>query len=161
MGATESAAIELAKRVQNHKPGVVLIGDASGKAGQRAAQSGQSDYDVIKNVLRGHGIVFQDRTPDSNPPIKDRVNTVNSRLKSADGSVHVWYHPRCKQAIKDRQRRAWRIRKDGQRSESLSFDNSDPMVGHMSDAGDYVIVQLAPIKQMGSIGRVRVIHRSL
>lgn len=152
---TEEAAKVLADRVKGHKPGVIIIGDASGKAGQRAATAGQSDYDVVKSVLKSNDINFEDRTPDSNPGIKDRVNTVNALFRSANGESHMWYSPRCKTAIKDRQRRKW---KDG--ASTLAFDNSDPMAGHMSDAADYAAVVLCPLKGVTGVGKLHVISRS-
>ena len=144
MGPTESAAHELVRRVKGHKPGIIIIGDASGKAGQRSAPGGQSDYDTIKNILRKEEIPYVDRTPESNPPIKDRVNASNALFKSSDGTVSAWFNPRCKVAIKDFRRRAWK-----QGATTLSFDNSDSMIGHMSDAASYAHFVLAPIKAVG------------
>lgn len=151
---TQEASQVLAERVKNHKPGIILVGDASGNAGQRAA-AGQSDYDIIKQVMKANGIKVTDKTPDANPSIKDRVNAVNSLHKNSANEISVWYHPRCKQLIKDRQRRTW---KKG--AATLSFDNSNPDVGHISDACDYPMVRLAPIKAIGDIGITRIIHRS-
>lgn len=156
LSPTESAAQELVRRVEGHKPGVLIIGDASGKAGQRAAPVGASDYDCIKGVLRKAAIPFQDKTPESNPGIKDRVNTVNAACKAADGIIHMWFNEsRCPVAIKDFQRRAW---KTG--SQTLSFENKDPTIGHMSDAAGYPVCVLAPIKNVGSRPKVHVITRS-
>lgn len=153
---TEEAAKVLVERVKNHAPGIIICGDASGKAGQRAAAAGQSDYDVIKGVLKANGIKYSDKTPDANPGIKDRVNTVNAACRSADGSIHMTLDPECKIAIKDMQRRAW---KEG--GVNLAFDNSQHDIGHMSDALGYCCVVFAPIKPVGGIGRVRVISRSI
>jgi hypothetical protein len=155
MGPTQSAAEELVRRVAKHPSGIIIIGDASGKAGQRSAPGGQSDYDTIKNILRARGISYQDKTPNANPTIKDRVNTVNAACKAADGSVHMFFNSQCKFAIKDMRRRAW---KTG--GATLSFDNSDPEVGHMSDAVGYPICVLAPIKASGNRLVMRAISRS-
>ena len=150
---TQEASQVLIEKVRGHKPGVILIGDASGNAGQRAA-AGQSDYDIVKKTLKDAGITYTDKTPDSNPQIKDRINAVNALHKSANGNVSCWYHPRCKMLIKDRQRRSW---KTG--ATSLAFDNSDPTIGHMADACDYPMHKLAPIKSSLSVGTSKVIHR--
>lgn len=155
-GPTQSAAEELVRRYKESKlkTGILIIGDASGKAGQRSAPSGQSDYDTIKITLREAGISFQDKTPDSNPTIKDRVNTVNAACKAADGGVHMWFNSRCKIAIKDRQKRKW---KEG--AASMAFDNGSTP-GHMSDAGDYPVCVLAPIKAVNSRPTMKVISRT-
>ena len=155
LSPTQSAAEDLVRRVKHHKAGVVLIGDASGKAGQRSAPGGQSDYDTIKQSLRAAGVLFQDKTPDSNPGIKDRVNTVCAALRAADGSTHMWFNNQCKVAIKDMRRRAW---KTG--AASLAFDNSNPQIGHMSDAVGYPVCILAPIKGVGARATMQIISRS-
>jgi hypothetical protein len=152
---TEEAATALVQKVMHHPSGLILIGDASGKAGQRAAHAGQSDYDVIKNVLRRNGITWQDRTPDANPGIKDRVNTANSALCSAGGEVRMTFNARMKTTIKDFQRRSWK-----QGATNLAFDNSDPEIGHASDAATYPVCVLMPIRQIGAVGRIHVISRS-
>ncbi len=151
---TPEAAEELCARVKDHKPGVLLIGDASGNAGQRAA-AGESDYSILKQRLRAHGIPFQDRTPEANPGIKDRVNTANAAFKSASGQVSVTFHPRCKVSIKDLQRRRWK-----ENSSSLAFDNSDPLAGHSCDAVTYPISVLIPIKKLGG-AKMQVIMRQI
>ena len=155
LSPTQSAAEELIRRVGPHPGGIIIIGDASGKAGQRSAPGGQSDYDTIKAALKKANIKYQDRTPDANPPIKDRVNTVNAALMAADGTVHMWFNSRCKVAIKDMQRRAWKLG-----SATLSFDNSNSDVGHMSDAIGYPTCILAPIKSVTGSAKMRVISRS-
>jgi len=155
LSPTQSAAEELIRRVGHHPAGITIIGDASGKAGQRSAPGGQSDDDTIKAAIRRAGMVFQDRTPDANPGIKDRVNTVNAACRAADGGVHMWFNNQCKVAIKDMRRRAW---KTG--AASLSFDNSNPSIGHMSDAVGYPVCVLAPIKSVSAGARMQVISRS-
>lgn len=150
---TPEAANVLCQMVAGHKPGVVLIGDASGKASQRAA-AGESDYTIIKQRLKANGIPFTDKTPDSNPPIKDRVNDFNAACRSADGSITVTFSPECKHTIKDIQRRKW---KEG--AASLAFDNADPMAGHLSDAASYPVSVLNPVK--GRFGMaIAVLDRS-
>lgn len=151
---TPEAAEVLCERVKGHKLGVVIIGDASGKAGQRAA-AGESDYSIIKQLLKAHGIPYRDLTPESNPTIKDRVNTFNAGCKSADGSVHLTFGPKCKRTVKDIQKRKW---KEG--AATLAFDNSDPMAGHLFDAASYPSCVLAPIKPVTTI-KMHVINRTI
>jgi len=150
-GPTQSAAETLLLKVKDHKPGVVLIGDASGKAGQRSAPAGQSDYDTVKQILRAGGVQVSDKTPETNPTIKDRVNTVNAACRSTSGTVGLWFHPRCTKAIKDRRKRKW---KDG--ATSLAFGDG-PGEGHISDAADYPVCVLAPIKALST--KIGLINR--
>jgi hypothetical protein len=149
---TPEAAAVLVEKVKGHKPGVTIVGDASGNARQRAA-AGQSDYDIIFRCLDGAGIKWTNRTPESNPAIKDRVNTVNGRLLAADGSVHMWHNPKCKQLKKDFQRVVW---KEG---EQIVFEKKDRMLTHMSDAVGYPICELTPIPSVRSVGGLVVLRR--
>ncbi len=153
---TPEAADELCARVAGHPPGVLLIGDASGKAGQRAA-AGESDYSIIKQKLKAAGIKFEDKTPDANPALKDRANAMNAACKSAGGTVMFTISPvGCPRAIKDIKKRKWK-----QGSSSLTFDNSDPMSGHLFDGATYPVSVLNPIKAIGGGTKVGIITRSI
>lgn len=150
---TPEAADELCERAKGHAPGVLLVGDASGKAGQRAA-AGESDYSIIKQKLKEAGIRCEDRTPEANPAIKDRVNAMNAACKAASGSVKLTISPECKRTIKDLLKRKWK-----ENSSSLAFDNSDPMAGHLADAVTYPVSVLNPIKPIGGGTKLVIINR--
>src|SRR4030065_1344827 len=78
---TMEAAQVLVERVKSHPAGIVVTGDATSKAGQRAA-SAKSDYDILFSILKDAGINYVDAVPKANPPMKERVNSVNAKLKS-------------------------------------------------------------------------------
>ncbi len=154
---TQEIALELVRRIKTHKllgdGEVILVGDATGKAGQRAAM-GRSDYSIIEEILTNAGIKWVNRTPDSNPEVRDRVNVVNSKLKSADGVPHVFVHPeRCKMLKKDLQRVSWKQGLSG-----VLDQKSDPTLTHLSDAMGYAICALSKLWQP-SVGGLRVIKR--
>jgi hypothetical protein len=131
---TEQCALILAERVKDHKPGIVLIGDASGNA-RRTSAVGETDYKIIKRVLKLHGILYEDKTPKENPFIKDRVNAFNSMLKAADGTVKFTYNPlKCKYLKRDLERVKWKQGADG-----AFLDKSDPLATHASDAAGYPV----------------------
>lgn len=156
---TQEAAKELIGRLQRldmqAKPQVTLIGDATGKAGQRAA-AGKSDYTIVCQALDEARISWSNETPDSNPAIKDRINTVNAKLKSADGSAHLWMHPEnCKQLVRDFERVTW---KKG--SANLILDQTkDPSLTHASDGVGYYICGKDPMRAAGGVGKLLVIRR--
>lgn len=152
---TQEAALHLVKVLKeyNNKYPLKIIGDASGKARQRAA-SNQSDYDIIHKVLHDHNIIFENITPDSNPSIRDRVNTVSSRLCSASGEISVKMHPSCKMLIKDLQRVVWKS------GEGVTLDpGKEKMLTHMSDAFGYGVYKLMPIHELEDVGKLRIIKR--
>lgn len=157
---TPEAAAVLVSRLKDtnvnmEKIGVIICGDASGKATQRT--SNKSDFDIVKNALSAAGIKWKDVTPDANPSIKDRVNTVNAALKAANGKVSMTINPvKCHNLKKDFQRVVWK----------KSTDNAflDPGVKkertHNTDGIGYPTCIYAPIKRAGEVGKMRVIVRS-
>jgi hypothetical protein len=153
---TQEIALEIVSRLKqrDNKQPVTIIGDATGKAGQRAAM-GRSDYSIIEEILTNARIPFVNKTPDSNPSVRDRVNVVNSKLRAADGGAHVWLHPdRCPRLKRDIQRVAW---KKGL-TDKLD-QTTDPTLTHLSDAMGYAIAGLSKLWQP-EVGRMRVLMRT-
>lgn len=161
---TQEASVALVEKLREleaetgydlKKYGLILIGDASGKSGQRAA-AGQSDYDIIYNELKKNSIDFEDLTPDSNPMVKDRVNTMNMKFRNANNEINLWYHPkRCPKFKKDTERVTW---KDSIGTPALE-KNKDRELTHMSDAAGYPICVLSPIKANQKLPILRVVRR--
>lgn len=149
---SEECAKILAEKVKDHKPGVILIGDASGNA-RRTSAVGKTDYTIIKNVLQSYGIKFEDRTPKENPFVKDRINCFNGLLKAADNTIHLWYNAQCKYLKRDFERVKWKQGADG-----AILDKSDPLATHASDAGGYPLCVLSELMR-NRPGVMRVINR--
>jgi len=142
----------LIEKVKEHKPGIILVGDASGKANKTSA-AGATDYSIIMKELKTANIQVKNLTPESNPHVKDRVNMVNSRLKAADGSIHMWYHPvRCKALKKDCERVVWK-----QSAEGAIIDKSKLDLTHASDAAGYPICAFSE-EWKGKVSTLRVIQ---
>ena len=149
---TQEAALELVSRVKDHKAGIVICGDATSKSGQRAA-AGQSDYDILTQILDHHKIPWVNKTPDSNPMVRDRVNTTNARLKSATGEVSILLHPlNCKYLKKDYERVVWKD--SGTLDEGKESD-----LTHQSDGAGYTYCVLMPVKRNTEVGKMRIINR--
>lgn len=141
----------------NHKPGVIIVGDASGKA-NRTSAVGQSDYDIIFQSLSNAGIPFMNMTPESNPNIKDRVNTVNAKLRDAAGNVHMTYDPnRCPALKKDFDRVLWKMTSNSERI--VEDQTKDPSLTHSSSGVGYAVCALSPLQYGNDAGILRVIRR--
>jgi hypothetical protein len=152
---TQEASKELVERVKDHKPGVIIIGDATSKARQRAA-AGKSDYDIIFATLKDAGIKYENKVPDSNPGVKDRVNTLNCNLKSAGGVVTLTLDPiKCKVLKKDFERVLWK-----QGAEATLDEGSKKDLGHSSAGVGYAHCVLTPIPEINVVGTSRLIRRS-
>ena len=138
---TQEASAELIGRIKQlelvSKPKLILIGDATGKAGQRAA-AGKSDYGILMEMLTDAGISYENKTPESNPLVKDRVNVMNSRLRAADGTHHLFINPKtCPNLKKDLQRVTWK------KGASMTLDQTtDTSLTHTSDAVGYGVCVL-------------------
>ena len=80
---------ELAKKWGHHKGDVYYYGDATGGA-RHASQTNGSSWELVRDTLRPtFGDRLRNRVGKSNPPERDRVNAVNSRLKSTSGEVRL------------------------------------------------------------------------
>lgn len=154
---TQEAALELVSRVRGHKPGIILCGDATGNAGQRAI-AGQSDYDILCKVLNDNGILWRNETPASNPPVKDRINTFNSKLKSADGITRMWLNPTgCPRLKKDLERVVWKTSSNG--TTATLDQTKDTTLTHSSDGVGYVLCALSPLQGVNDVGTLKLIRR--
>lgn len=156
---TEECATELVARLVKLRdagllkanPQVQLVGDATGNS--RNTKATKSDYDLIKLALDNAGITWTDGTPDSNPAVKTRVNSVNTRLKNAAGETTLFYHPgNCPKLARDFERVAW---KPG--AESILDQHRDKTLTHASDGIGYAICIYAPIELYGAVGKTYVI----
>lgn len=103
---TDTAVDAFLDRMKEHRwdaQRVQLYGDATGNA--RDSTSGTSDWIIVKNRL-AH-LQPLEKVPQSNPAIKETINAINARLKSADGTVSLAVHPRCRQLIEDFRNALW------------------------------------------------------
>jgi hypothetical protein len=106
---------------------VRIRGDAAGNA--RKSTTGKSDYYYIFESLKSAGIDYKFEVPPANPPIIDRVNTVNGWLKPMVGETRVMIDPSCRMLLKDL---------SGQKLEGrLPSPNNN--LGHKADAMGYDI----------------------
>lgn len=133
---TEKVCDELIRRWGHHKGGVDIHGDATGGAKVSSAVDG-SDYDIIRDKLNPH-FKIRECWPKGNPPVRVRINAMNSRLRSADGFVScIVDRKACPMLIRD--------------LEAVTCDdagdiekNKDSMLTHISDGFGYYIAEEYP-----------------
>jgi hypothetical protein len=107
---------------------VDLYGDSSGRAGSVLTKN-RSFYDVIADRFARASIPHWNHVPKANPPIFDRVTSVNEALKDSGGTIRVRIHPSCKRLLTDfREMRA---------DEQGSIDKNVSKLSHASDAFGY------------------------
>jgi hypothetical protein len=129
---TEQACEEFEKRFGLPRAGVVVYGDASGAS---MNTTGYSDYQVIRSYFGGRLAKVVYRVPKANPPVRDRVQLVNARLRNARDEVQLFIDPKCKELIADFEQVSYQ-------EESTQVDkDKDRRRTHLSDALGYLIWQ--------------------
>ena len=130
---TRQACEEFARRYPRHAAGLAVYADASGAHAQTGAAS---DHSVLKEFLRrGEYGEVAFKIPLSNPPVRDRITLVNSKLTSADGTRAVVVSGRCPELIKDFEQVTYK-----ENSQVMDKDR-DPRRTHLSDAVGYMVWQ--------------------
>lgn len=117
--------------LQNNKAPLYVYGDASGKS--RSTKASLSDYQMIQDILAPkfpQG--FQLRVKDANPEVKDRTASVNSMLKSFDGTVRTEINPRCKWLLQD-------LMDVSRKPGTNDLDKSNPDRTHSTDGLGYFV----------------------
>jgi hypothetical protein len=130
---TEQACREFQNRFGNHAAGLMIYGDASGNHRQT---TGLSDYQVIREFMKHHGLrVHGYKVPAANPPVRDRLQLMNARLRNAAGEIRLKVDARCKELIRDFEEVRYVA------STSLIDKDRDPRRTHLSDALGYLVWQ--------------------
>jgi hypothetical protein len=130
---TQDACEEFLRRYPNHAAGVIVYGDASGSHEQT---TGASDYGIVREMLRTHGYAkVEYRVPAANPNVRERINLVNSRLRSAAGIVGLLVDGKCRELIRDFEEVSYK-----QDSGGIDKDR-DRMRTHLSDALGYLLLE--------------------
>jgi phage terminase large subunit len=84
------------------------------------------------------------KVPRANPAVRERVELVNAKLKSADGEKHLVVHSKCGELIKDLEQVSYK-------PDSTVIDKEkDPRRTHLSDALGYLLWQ--ECRPMGPMG---------
>jgi hypothetical protein len=140
--STPEVCEEFLQRYGEHRAGVKVYGDASG--GHSNTVTGTSDYQYIRKFFAGRkGLKGTVTVAASNPPVRDRINLVNARLKNANGERRLFVDRRCRQMVKDFEEVCYK-------PDSGQIDKEhDAARTHLSDALGYLLWQ-----EFGGLGRV-------
>lgn len=104
---------------------------------RKTSAGGRTDLSILQNAG------FAVKVRDKHTSIRDRINAVNARLKSADGQRHLVFDPRVKQVIRSLERQTYK--------EGTNQPDKDSGYDHMNDALGYLIDFLYPIKRQYDI----------
>lgn len=153
---TQQCSKELAHKIEQLKgrfTKLIIVGDATGKS--RHSSASESDYAILCGEMDRCGIKWENHTPESNPPVKERVNTVNTHFMNALGEINMFVNPKnCKQLKRDLERVAWK-----QGAETILDQFKDKSLTHASDAMGYPVCVLSPLGLNNQVGTLKVINR--
>ena len=127
---TDELCQELKTRYPDYK--ITIYPDPASRQ-RKTSAGGRTDLSILQNAG------FDVRVRNQHTPVRDRINAVNSALKSADGTVKFKVHPACKNVIKSLQKQ---IYKPG-----TSIPDNNENLSHMSDAVGYLIDYIYPVRK--------------
>ncbi len=127
---TDELCQELKMRYPDYK--ITIYPDPASRQ-RKTSAGGRTDLSILQNAG------FEVRVRNQHTPVRDRINAVNSALKSADGTVKFKVHPACKNVIKSLQKQ---IYKPG-----TSIPDNNENLSHMSDAVGYLIDYIYPVRK--------------
>jgi hypothetical protein len=122
---------ELCDELKNRYPysKIFFYPDPAGSQ-RKTSAGGHSDHSILANK----GFIV--KSPRKHNLVKDRLNSYNSRLCSADGTRHLYIDPKCKKTIESLEKFCY---KEGtQVPDKNGYD-------HMFDAASYCVDYLFPI----------------
>ena len=141
-GTTRQTCEEFLKRFPRADQGIAVYGDASGHHQQT---TGYSDYEMIQEYLQANSTTKVSYcAPKSNPSVRERVNLVNKKLQSSNGSPGILVDAKCKELIKDFDQVCYK-----QDTTQIDKDR-DRLRTHLSDALGYLLWQ--ECRPVGTIG---------
>jgi hypothetical protein len=123
---------------------VYVYGDATGEA--RKTSASRTDWQIVRDFFGRYPERFHARlqVPSANPPVKDRINCVNARLRNHADQRRLLINPNCKHLIKDLEQVCWKADPHG--SALAELDKSDPLRTHVSDALGYFVAREFPMR---------------
>ena len=130
---TDEMADEIRQRYGDRR--ITIYPDPASKQ-RKTSAGGRTDLSILQNAG------FAVKVRNSHPAIRDRINSVNSRLCSSTGERKLFVDPKCKQVIAGLERQTYK--------EGTSQPNKDGY-DHMNDALGYLVEYLYPIRKQREI----------
>jgi len=126
---TDEVCDELKRRYPNSR--IIMYPDPAGRQ-RKTSAGGRTDISILQNA----GFTVQVRN--AHTPIRDRVNSVNAKLKNSKGENSLFIDPKCRQIITSLERMVYKP--------GTSVIEKDGELDHMADAVGYLIDFLYPLR---------------
>jgi len=140
---THEVADEIERRYWRHMSSnrIAIYPDPAGTQ-KSSASKGMSDFKIFQDKGFKH-ILYRRR----HPPVQDRVNSVNSMLRSADGSIRLYVDSKCTNTIKSLEQTIY-IANSKEVNKKMGTE-------HMTDALGYLVEYLFPLNKVSLVGGSR------
>ncbi len=125
---TQEMVDEIHNRYKNKK--IVVYPDPASKQ-RRTSAGGKTDLSILMNA----GFVC--KVPNSHMAVRDRINSMNSKLCSSAGIRTVIFHPRTKNMLNSISKQCYK--------EGTSLPDKTQGLDHMNDAISYMVSFLYPV----------------
>ncbi len=134
---------KLLEMYKKHQGDVYLYGDTTGGSTHSSQKDDKTDWIIIEDILKPvFGNRMKSMVPRINPRIKDRVNSLNSRLLNTLGDVHFLVDPvKAKHTVIDFENTSVIEGSAGE------INKKDKDYSHISDAIGYCIYRRFPLKR--------------
>ena len=132
---------EFRNRYPAHQGELWLYGDATGNG--RTPQTGKSCYDLVRLHLRGYPASQVWKVPVVNPPVIDRLNAFNLKMRGVDGQVGILIDPdKCPELVRDLKEV---VMKGGQVVKVKNRQDPYYYRTHASDSASYMVFREWPV----------------
>ena len=118
---------------QRYKQVAITIYPDPASAQRKTSAGSRTDLNILQNAG------FRVKVRQRHPAIRDRINSVNSRLLSSQQERRLFVTPNCKNVINSLERQTYK--------EGTSQPNKDDGFDHMNDALGYLIEYMFPIRK--------------
>jgi phage terminase large subunit len=98
---------------------------------RKTSAGGKTDLSILQNAG------FDVKAKPRHTAVRDRINTVNSRLKDSKGVRHIFISKYCRTLIKGLQRQTYK--------EDTNIPNKEDGFDHMNDALGYLVDYIKPL----------------
>lgn len=127
---TDEMSAEIKRRYPTSK--VFVYPDPSGSRRQTSS-GGMSDHLILQNA----GFIV--KAPRKHDPVRDRINAINARFKSADGKINLYIGKSTKYTIECLDKHQFK--------EGTMVPDKDSGYDHMFDALSYCVAFMYPIRK--------------
>jgi hypothetical protein len=127
---TDEMADEIKQRYPDRR--ITIYPDPAARQ-RKTSAGGRTDLSILENAG------FTVKVRPKHTAVRDRINAVNSRLKTTDGERHLFIDPACKHTIQGLERHTYK--------EGTSQPDKDSGFDHMNDAVGYCVDYLFPVRK--------------